>query len=200
MVIDVLTGLLSIAEQCASPNHDERPNACLPELIVIHNITLPPGEFGGDYINQLFTNTLNPDEHPFFAEIGHLKVASHLLIRRGGEIVQYVPFHLRAFHAGVSIYRGRSRCNDFSIGIELEGTDFTCFTEEQYQQLTKVIIALCSHYPSLSYEHITGHQHIAPERKTDPGPFFDWIRLGQDLGVNLPAVADQDVVVKMLTI
>lgn len=189
MVIDVLSGLLTTATYCPSPNHDERPNGYLPELIIIHNISLPPGEFGGDFINQLFKNTLNPDEHPFFAEISHLKVASHLLIRRSGEIVQYVPFHLRAFHAGVSIYRGRSRCNDFSIGIELEGTDFIPFTEAQYQQLTAVIQALCLHYPSLSCAHITGHQHIAPERKTDPGPFFDWSRLGQDLDVSLPAEA-----------
>lgn len=191
MVIDPITGLLTEAQQCPSPNHDERPEGCMPELIVIHNITLPPGEFGGDYINQLFTNTLNKDEHPFFAEICHLKVASHLLIRRTGAIIQYVPFHWRAFHAGVSVYRGRSRCNDFSIGIELEGTDFIAFTEEQYQQLTKVIQALCLSYPSLSLQHITGHQHIAPGRKTDPGPFFDWVRLGQDLGVNLPAEASQ---------
>ena len=189
MVIDSLTGLLTEACQAPSPNHDERPAGCVPELIVIHNISLPPGEFGGDYINQLFTNTLNKDEHPFFAEICHLKVASHLLIRRDGEIVQYVPFHLRAFHAGVSIYRGRSRCNDFSIGIELEGSDFTPFTEPQYLQLTKVIEALCAHYPSLSKQQITGHQQIAPERKTDPGPFFDWLGLGHALGVSLPAVA-----------
>ncbi len=189
MVIDHITGLLAEAQQCLSPNHDERPEGCVPELIVLHNITLPPGEFGGDYITQLFTNTLNKDAHPFFAEIDHLRVASHLLIRRDGEVIQYVPFHLRAFHAGISIYRGRSRCNDFSVGIELEGTDFIPFTEVQYQQLTEIIKALCSAYPSLSIEQITGHQHIAPERKTDPGPFFDWIRLGQELGVSLPAKA-----------
>lgn len=194
MVIDGLTGLLSEACQVPSPNHDERPIGCLPELIVIHNISLPPDEFGGEYINQLFTNTLNKDEHPFFAEICHLKVASHLLIRRDGEIVQYVPFHLRAFHAGVSIYRGRSRCNDFSIGIELEGSDFTPFTEQQYEQLIKVIEVLCAYYPSLSKDQITGHQQIAPERKTDPGPFFDWLGLGQALGVRLPAIAQLDTV------
>ncbi|TXH68609.1 MAG: 1,6-anhydro-N-acetylmuramyl-L-alanine amidase AmpD [Thiothrix sp.] len=189
MLIDSFTGLLDAAQQCPSPNHDERPSDCLPELIVIHNISLPPGKFNGDYISQLFTNTLDREEHPFFAEICHLKVASHLLIRRTGEIIQYVPFHLRAFHAGISVYRGRSRCNDFSIGIELEGTDFTPFTEEQYQQLTAVIQVLCLNYPSLSLHHITGHQHIAPERKTDPGPFFDWARLSLDLGVALPADA-----------
>lgn len=192
MVIDGLTGLLAEARQAPSPNHDERPVGCVPELIVIHNISLPPGEFGGEAINQLFTNTLNKEDHPFFAEICHLKVASHLLIRRDGEIVQYVPFHLRAFHAGVSIYRGRSRCNDFSIGIELEGTDFMPFTEQQYLQLTEVIELLCKSYPSLSKEQITGHQHIAPDRKTDPGPFFDWLGLGRALGVQLPAVAQLD--------
>lgn len=193
MVIDQKTGLLTEAQACPSPNYDERPEGCVPELIVIHNISLPPGEFGGEYINQLFTNSLNKDDHPFFAGICHLRVASHLLIRRTGEIIQYVPFHQRAFHAGVSIYRGRSRCNDFSIGIELEGTDFIPFTEVQYQQLTKIIEALCLYYPSLSKEQVTGHQHIAPERKTDPGPFFDWERLGQDLGVILPAEANWDI-------
>jgi AmpD protein len=187
MLIDIFTGCLAEARQCPSPNHDERPTGCAPELIVIHNITLPPGQFGGPYIDQLFTNTLNQEEHPFFAEICHLRVASHLLIRRDGEVVQYVPFHLRAFHAGVSIYRGRERCNDFSIGIELEGTDFEPFTEIQYLKLVSIIEALCLYYPSLSYENITGHQHIAPQRKTDPGPFFDWLFLSEKLGANLPA-------------
>ncbi|HPY40627.1 MAG TPA: 1,6-anhydro-N-acetylmuramyl-L-alanine amidase AmpD [Thiolinea sp.] len=189
MVIDILSGLLVGARQCPSPNHDERPNGCFPELIVIHNISLPPGEFGSQHIDQLFTNTLDSNEHPFFAEISHLRVASHLLIRRDGEIVQYVPFHLRAFHAGVSIYQGRARCNDFSIGIELEGTDFIPFTEVQYSQLARVVEALFKYYPNLSKEHITGHQQIAPERKTDPGPFFDWGRLGTELGTDLPARA-----------
>ncbi|MFZ1386231.1 MAG: 1,6-anhydro-N-acetylmuramyl-L-alanine amidase AmpD [Thiolinea sp.] len=189
MVIDTVNGLLLEVRHCPSPNHDERPAGCIPELIVIHNISLPPNEFGGAYIDQLFTNSLNSDEHPFFAEICHLKVASHLLIRRNGEVVQYVPFHLRAFHAGLSQYKGRSRCNDFSIGIELEGTDFTPFTDAQYLQLTQIIESLCFHYPSLSEADITGHQHIAPERKTDPGPFFDWLRLSEALGVELPALA-----------
>ncbi len=189
MVIDTVSGLLLEARYCPSPNHDERPAGCIPELIVIHNISLPPNEFGGAYIDQLFTNSLNSNEHPFFAEICHLKVASHLLIRRNGEVVQYVPFHLRAFHAGLSQYKGRSRCNDFSIGIELEGTDFTPFTDAQYLQLKQIIESLCFHYPSLSKADITGHQHIAPERKTDPGPFFDWPRLSEVLGVELPAAA-----------
>ena len=189
MIIDVKTGLLDVARQCPSPNHDERPNACTPDLIVLHNISLPPYEFGGYWIDQLFTNQLDPTAHPFFADICHLRVASHLLIRREGEIVQYVPFHLRAFHAGVSQWRGRERCNDFSIGIELEGTDFEDFTEAQYQQLAQLLPALVGAYSSLSLQRITGHEHIAPGRKTDPGPFFDWQRLGKTLAVELPAAA-----------
>ncbi|MBU0654597.1 MAG: 1,6-anhydro-N-acetylmuramyl-L-alanine amidase AmpD [Gammaproteobacteria bacterium] len=187
MNINVETGLLDVARQCPSPNHDERPEDCTPDLIVLHNISLPPYEFGGNWIDHLFTNQLDPAAHPFFAEICHLRVASHLLIRRDGEIVQYVPFHLRAFHAGVSSYRGRERCNDFSIGIEIEGTDFEPFMDVQYQQLEKLLPALVEAYPSLSLEHVTGHEHIAPGRKTDPGPFFDWQRLTCALSVNFPS-------------
>ncbi|MGB5597880.1 MAG: 1,6-anhydro-N-acetylmuramyl-L-alanine amidase AmpD [Thiothrix litoralis] len=192
MIIDAETGLLDVARQCPSPNHDERPNGCVPELIVLHNISLPPYEFGGNWIDQLFTNQLDPTAHPFFADICHLRVASHLLIRREGEIVQYVPFHLRAFHAGVSQWRGRERCNDFSIGIEIEGTDFEAFTEAQYQQLAQLLPALVAAYPGLSLQHITGHEHIAPGRKTDPGPFFDWQRLSGALAVALPAPASSE--------
>ena len=187
MRIDVATGLLDAARQCPSPNHDDRPVGCVPDLLVLHNITLPPYEFGGQWIDKLFTNQLDPNAHPFFAEICHLRVASHLLIRRNGEIVQYVPFHKRAFHAGVSSYQGRERCNDFSVGIEMEGTDFVPFTDRQYQQLECLLPALVAAYPSLSFAHITGHEHIAPGRKTDPGPFFNWQRLSRVLGVNLPA-------------
>ncbi len=194
MFIDTCSGLLRDARQCPSPNHDDRPDGCVPDLLVVHNITLPPGEFGGDAIDQLFTNQLDANAHPFFAGICHLRVASHLLIRRDGEIVQYVPFHKRAFHAGVSEYQGRSRCNDFSVGIELEGTDFVPFTDVQYFQLEAVIRALCENYSTLSFKHITGHEHIAPGRKTDPGPFFDWGRLGGGLGVMLPATARLDFV------
>lgn len=190
MHIDIKTGLLQEARQCPSPNYDDRPEGCeSPDLIVIHNISLPPNEFGGDGIDQLFTNTLNPDEHPFYTEICHLRVASHILIRRTGEIVQYVPFHHRAFHAGVSSYQGRERCNDFSIGIELEGTDFVVFTEQQYDALLNIIKCLCNSYSTLSYQHITGHEHIAPKRKTDPGPYFDWEKIGQGLSSNLPSRA-----------
>lgn len=148
-----------------------------PELIVVHGISLPPGEFGGPWIDRLFTNTLPADAHPYFAQIAERKVSSHLLIRRDGEIVQYVPFHRRAWHAGVSQYRGREKCNDFSIGIELEGTDDSAYEPAQYRALSTVILQLCSAYPSLSLEHIAGHSDIAPGRKTDPGLAFDWPRL-----------------------
>lgn len=189
MKVNMLNGLLENVEQLPSPNHDVRPVNSSPSLIVIHNISLPPNEFGGNGINELFTNCLNPDEHPFYAEICHLKVASHLLIRRDGQVIQYVPFHLRAFHAGVSCFNGRTNCNDFSIGIEMEGSDYVGFTNVQYEQLIEVIKILCVAYPDLNYQNITGHQHIAPGRKTDPGPFFDWQRLSSALGAELPADA-----------
>lgn len=190
MKIDRQTGLLDSARQCPSPNHDERPASCEPDLIVLHNISLPPNQFGGDGIDQLFTNSLNPEDDPFYAEICHLRVASHLLIRRDGEVVQYVPFHKRAFHAGVSAYRGRERCNDFSVGIEIEGSDYEAFTDVQYELVIAVIKTLLTTYSSLSVAHITGHEHIAPGRKTDPGPFFEWARLSQALGAELPSDAE----------
>ncbi|GAA0402763.1 1,6-anhydro-N-acetylmuramyl-L-alanine amidase AmpD [Cocleimonas flava] len=182
-------GFLESARVCPSPNHDERPDIDDISLIVIHNISLPPNEFGGDGIDQLFTNTLDRDEHPFYKEIDHLRVSSHLLIRREGEVVQYVPFEKRAWHAGESSYLGRSVCNDFSIGIEMEGTDFEPFTEVQYQTLEQTLTALLKRYPSLSKENITGHEHIAPGRKTDPGPYFRWDSLSDALDVQLPANA-----------
>lgn len=189
MSINLETGLLSDARQCPSPNCDDRPENCEPSLVVVHNISLPPGQFGGDAIDQLFTNRLNPEAHEFFAEICHLRVASHLLIRRCGEIVQYVPFHKRAFHAGISSFQGRERCNDFSIGIELEGSDYVVFTEQQYLVLIRVIKILCLYYPELDHKMITGHEHIAPGRKTDPGPFFIWERLTTAFKTELPAQA-----------
>ena len=185
--INVETGLMEDARQCPSPNHDERSSADDISLIVIHNISLPPNEFGGDGIDQLFTNTINKDEHPFYEEIYQLRVSSHLLIRRDGEIVQYVPFHKRAWHAGVSQFLGRDVCNDFSIGIEMEGTDFEPFSDEQYDVLIKVIASLLANYPNLSADAITGHQHIAEGRKTDPGPYFNWQKLGDQFAVKLPA-------------
>lgn len=177
MIVDAQSGLLIDARQVASPNWDERPEGSVPELVVIHGITLPPGQFGGPWIDALFTNALDPAAHPFFAEIHQLQVSSHLLIRRDGEVVQYVPFSKRAWHAGKSSYAGRERCNDFSIGIELEGTDETPYEVEQYKQLARVITALLHAYPTLSPTRITGHSDIAPGRKTDPGPFFQWSEL-----------------------
>lgn len=174
---------LQQARQVVSPNFNERPAGEVPTLLVIHNISLPPGQFGGPYIEQLFENRLDPAEHPYFATIHQLKVSSHLLIRRDGEVVQFVPFDKRAWHAGQSRYLARENCNDFSIGIELEGTDDMPFEAVQYEVLVDVIQTLLQAYPSLSARHITGHSDIAPGRKTDPGPAFDWARLRQRLDV-----------------
>lgn len=169
------SGWLVGARRVPSPHHDGRPEGETPSLLVVHNISLPPGEFGGPWIDALFTGTIDPDAHPFFAEIAHLRVSAHCLIRRDGEVVQYVPFDKRAWHAGVSCYDGRERCNDFSIGIELEGTDTLAYTDAQYQQLAALTRLLTTVYPAMA-DHITGHSDIAPERKTDPGPAFDWSR------------------------
>lgn len=177
----VKQGLLVGARQVPSVNCGPRPEACEPELLVIHNISLPPGQFGGSAIEQLFTNCLDWDAHPFYAEIRGLEVSSHLLIRRDGEVLQFVPLDQRAWHAGQSCYRGRDNCNDFSIGIELEGTDEIPYEPEQYLALTAVVTALLAHYPGLSAEHIVGHSDIAPGRKTDPGPAFNWSHFQQAL-------------------
>ena len=177
MEIDTSSGLITPVRYTPSPNCDERPNAEDVSLIVVHNMSLPPNEFGGDGINQLFTNQLDPNEHTYYQEIHELRVSSHLLIRRDGEVVQYVPFHQRAWHAGESSYCGRKGCNDFSIGIELEGADDIPYEDVQYARLNEVIDTLCQAYPDLSRQHITGHCDIAPGRKTDPGPAFDWQRL-----------------------
>ncbi|WP_020563188.1 1,6-anhydro-N-acetylmuramyl-L-alanine amidase AmpD [Methylosarcina fibrata] len=168
---------LTEATQNPSPNFDERPDPSDISLLVIHCISLPPGEFDNPYIDRFFCNRLDPDAHPYFKEIGRMTVSAHLVIKRGGEIVQYVPFDRRAWHAGQSVYAGRERCNDFSIGIELEGTEQTDYTDEQYRQLAAVIKALLAAYPTLSGRRIAGHSDIAPGRKTDPGPSFDWKRL-----------------------
>ncbi len=175
--IDRNTGLLRSARQVSSPNCDVRPGDVTADLIVVHGISLPPGEFGGPWIDRLFMNTLPADQHPYFAGIADRKVSSHLLIRRDAEIVQYVPFHLRAWHAGVSSFCGREKCNDFSIGIELEGVDEQAYEPEQYRALSDVIRQLCIAYPSLSPQRVVGHSDIAPGRKTDPGESFDWPRL-----------------------
>lgn len=175
--IDRESGWLRAARQVPSPNCDDRPSGVVPELIVVHGISLPPGEYGGPWIDRLFTNTLPADQHPYFAEVADRKVSSHVLIRRDGELVQYVPLHRRAWHAGVSQYRGREKCNDFSVGIELEGTDDSAYEPVQYRVLSTVILQLCDAYPSLSLDRIAGHSDIAPGRKTDPGQAFDWPRL-----------------------
>ena len=175
--LDASTGRLAGARYVDSPNHDERPPGMAPDLIVVHGISLPPGEYGGPWIDRLFMNDLPSDAHPYFAQIAGLKVSSHVLIRRDGELVQYVPFHRRAWHAGASRYAGRERCNDFSIGIELEGSDERAYEPIQYRKLADLVVALCKAYPTLSTERIAGHSDIAPGRKTDPGPAFDWGRL-----------------------
>lgn len=174
MHINVTTGLVKEARQHPSANCDSRPNESDIALIVIHGISLPPGKFGKNYIDQLFCNQLNPDEHPYFKEISGLKVSSHLLVRRDGEIVQYVPLQKRAWHAGVSCYKKRDCCNDFSIGIEMEGEDETPYTDTQYRVLSKLIKSLIKTYPALNEKTIAGHSDIAPGRKTDPGTAFDW--------------------------
>jgi len=172
MRMDVQRDALEGAILLPSPHCDARPLGVEPDLIVIHGISLPPGEFGGAWIDDLFMGRLDPAAHPYFAEIAHLRVSAHLLIRRDGAVTQYVPFHLRAWHAGVSSFEGRAGCNDFSIGIELEGTDDLPYTEVQYASLAQVIAALQQAYPSL--RAIAGHADIAPGRKTDPGVSFTW--------------------------
>src|SRR6185369_2549939 len=162
-----------------SPNCDERPAGAAPELLVIHNISLPPGEFGGDGIIDLFMNRLDPSAHPYYATIAQLKVSAHFLVRRDGELIQFVPCAKRAWHAGESAWRGRSRCNDFSVGVELEGADDQPFADIQYAELAPLITALQSAYGALE---IVGHSDIAPARKTDPGPCFDWQRLRRLIG------------------
>ncbi len=157
-----------------SPNCDERIDENDISLIVIHCISLPPGQFGTHFIDQLFTNCLDPEEHPYFKEIHNLKVSAHVLINRNGKITQYVPFNGRAWHAGQSSYNGRACCNDFSIGIELEGTESGFYTNNQYKQLSDFTKLLLKNYANLSANHITGHSDIAPERKQDPGAGFDW--------------------------
>lgn len=157
----------------ASPNCDQRPPGIAVELLVIHSISLPPGEFGGPGIIDLFTNKLDPGAHPYYRDIAGLKVSSHFLIRRDGEIIQFVPCGMRAWHAGESNWRGRGSCNDFSIGIELEGCEESAFEHAQYERLVELTFALQAKYPIAD---IAGHCEIAPARKTDPGPGFDWAR------------------------
>ncbi len=165
---------LNEVQRIPSPFYDERPDSKDISLLVIHNISLPPGQFGGPYIEQLFTGKLNPTDHPFFKKIYTFRVSAHCLVRRDGSVIQFVPFNARAWHAGVSSFAGRARCNDFSIGIELEGTDFTAYTQKQYETLATLTHLLQLAYPLIIDQRITGHQFIAPLRKSDPGLSFNW--------------------------
>ncbi|MBT0585545.1 1,6-anhydro-N-acetylmuramyl-L-alanine amidase AmpD [Alteromonas oceanisediminis] len=174
-------GWVSGAVRKPSPFADERASSTEPNLLVVHNISLPPGEFGGDDVERLFLGTLDAKKHPFFAEIAHLTVSAHLFIRRDGELIQFVPLTRRAWHAGVSSFQGQVKCNDFSIGIELEGTDVTPYTDTQYEVLTAVTQAIQAAYPAISLGRIVGHNDIAPGRKTDPGASFDWARFRQTI-------------------
>ena len=174
--IDPASGLVAGVRQVLSPHFDERPAGTLPVLLVVHGISLPPGEFGGPWIDRLFTGNLPADAHPYFKEIEGLRASAHALIRRDGQIVQYVPFGARAWHAGKSEYRGRAACNDFSIGVELEGAEGIAYTDMQYQALAALIAALLAAYPSLSADAIAGHSDVAPGRKSDPWPAFEWQR------------------------
>jgi AmpD protein len=164
-----------------SPNHDERPAGVEISLVVLHSISLPPGEYGGEHIERLFANRLDPAAHPYFREVHALRVSAHFLVRRGGELVQFVPVERRAWHAGASSWRGRGRCNDFSVGIELEGTDDSPFEDPQYAALALLLMDLQTKLP---LRDIVGHSDIAPGRKTDPGAGFDWHRLLLDLASN----------------
>jgi N-acetyl-anhydromuramoyl-L-alanine amidase len=181
-VADVLQrcGRMPGARWVRSPNADARPAGMPIELIVIHNISLPPGRFSGDAVERLFTNRRPREAHPFFKEIAGLRVSAHFFLRRSGELVQFVNCADRAWHAGVSNWRGRERCNDFSLGIELEGADTVPYTDKQYQRLTRLLRVLKLAYPSIA--GLAGHEEIAPGRKTDPGPHFDWQRVVKESG------------------
>jgi AmpD protein len=184
-VMDIYEGWLEQAEICKSPHYDQREHCNTSEisLLVIHNISLPAKQFGGNYISDLFLGQLDPKAHPSFEEIYQLRVSAHCLIRRDGKIIQYVSFNDRAWHAGVSTYNSKSKCNDFSIGIELEGADDIPYTDEQYQQLSQLTLSLISVYPLIE-GNITGHCDIAPGRKTDPGGAFDWHKYQKMIQIN----------------
>ena len=173
MAFHITAGRLEGADWLESPNYDQRPVQQV-DLIVVHGISLPPNQFGGEGVAQLFTNQLESQLHPYYSQIAQLKVSAHLFIRRDGSIQQFVNFKHRAWHTGVSNYQGRSGCNDFSVGIELEGADHICYTASQYVSLAQAIKALLVYFPELSKQAIVGHSEIAPGRKTDPGPLFNW--------------------------
>ena len=180
--VSPVSGLVEPAAQRHSPNQDARPDGAEIQLVVLHGISLPPGEFGGPEIDALFTNTLDHDAHPYFAEIRGLEVSAHLLVRRDGSVTQFVPLNKRAWHAGESCFRGAHCCNDFSIGIELEGEDETPYDDRQYEALEALLPAIFDAYPAITAREIAGHCDIAPGRKNDPGPAFDWLRLYDGLG------------------
>jgi len=180
--IDPTSGLARAVRLVASSNCDVRPDGATVEVLVIHSISLPPAEYGGPGVEQLFCNRLDSREHPYYRDIANLKVSAHLFVRRDGELIQFVPFHQRAWHAGESYCEGRTRVNDFSIGIELEGTESDTFTDLQYSQLADVTRELMRIYPAISSRRIYAHSDIAPGRKTDPGVGFDWHRYLQLLG------------------
>lgn len=167
----------SKVSHCLSPNCDARPDELDICLIVIHSISLPPNQFGGHYIEQLFCNQLNHDEHDYFKQLKGMQVSAHLLIRRDGEVIQFVPFNKRAWHAGVSTWQQREQCNDFAIGIELEGADDIVYEDAQYEQLNKVLKSIKLKYSNIGTDAVVGHNKIAPGRKTDPGEAFEWHRI-----------------------
>jgi len=179
--IDSTTGWLRGVRRVVSPNCDDRPAGTELGLIVVHGISLPPGQFGNGWVERFFRNDLPASADPYFATIEGLEVSAHMLIGRDGALTQFVPFHMRAWHAGRSEYCGRTGCNDFSVGIELEGTDDLPYAEAQYRTLSQLIVALRRAYPSLSRAEVVGHSDIAPGRKTDPGPSFDWPLLEREL-------------------
>ena len=178
---EIVNHLISSAEFRESPNCSARPSGANVTLLVIHNISLPPGQFGGIYISDFFQNKLDVYADQYFEEIKNLKVSSHLLIDRFGKVIQFVPFNKSAWHAGISFFKGQENCNDFSIGIEMEGSDSTEYTNEQYESLKELTLSLMKAYPKIELESIVGHSDIAPGRKTDPGKFFDWARYKSDL-------------------
>lgn len=182
----IVSHRLSPARDCPSPNQSARPAGVTISLLVIHNISLPPGVFGAGHVDELFGNRLDPDQHPYFREICDLRVSAHLLIDRRGHATQYVPFDCKAWHAGKSCFDGIENCNDYSIGIELEGTDDEAFTDAQYRALIDIGRLLMREYPAITLDRIVGHSDVAPGRKTDPGPCFDWVRLRDGLQVNRP--------------
>jgi N-acetyl-anhydromuramoyl-L-alanine amidase len=177
-------GFLTTAIQCPSPNANQRPLGQPISLLVIHNISLPPGEFGTGYVQKFFTNQLDPSLHPYFSTIASVQVSAHIFIERTGNIIQFVPFDARAWHAGVSSFRGIPNCNDYSIGIELEGCDNIAYTDAQYEALASLTRKILAEYPDITPERIVGHNHIAPLRKTDPGEAFDWVHFRQLLASN----------------